>query len=431
MKKISLALSLVLSWAMTTIVEGQGIDPSPKLEKLVVNSSPAFILLGVQPDNIQRPSTPRAFMGGLQSAMVNRQLQPNFGLETNPFAWGRDTFSNQFYANDYFYSAKESIKKNFAVSLATSTSDTVVFGKLKPGLGLGYGLRVTLLPGRVNAAITEKYLEWEKEEIKSIFLDLLDSQHDLGRKSFSDGELDRYYAQITASIDKGYIINGRNERKYILGTNRQKVLKELKDLVDSYKGLKEAEFEKRLPKEIDTLMKYKNLAADFINNSTVGFDREGFTLELAAAGVTVFQNNKWDDSHGGKGAIWLTPSYRINVKGKKANEFTRTVDLMGVFRYMWNNKFVDTASYLDFGGKFQYNKPQWNASFEFVARHASKVPASVRSNWTNCWLFSFNYTLLESATLKFSFGSNFDGNTKVYTQRKDMFVVGGVNLGIF
>ncbi|HEY0652943.1 MAG TPA: hypothetical protein VGD65_07435, partial [Chryseosolibacter sp.] len=56
-----------------------------QIKGLQVNSSPAYVVLGVEPENIQRPNSPSEFVASVQSANVNGQLAPNFALETTPF----------------------------------------------------------------------------------------------------------------------------------------------------------------------------------------------------------------------------------------------------------------------------------------------------------------------------------------------------------
>src|SRR5689334_3661819 len=59
----------------------------PKFESLKLTSAPAYTILGVDPQNIQRPSTPADFIAGAQSAVVNGKLQPNFAIEATPYYW--------------------------------------------------------------------------------------------------------------------------------------------------------------------------------------------------------------------------------------------------------------------------------------------------------------------------------------------------------
>ena len=109
------------------------------------------------------------------------------------------------------------------------------------------------------------------------------------------------------------------------------------------------------------------------------------------------------------------------------------LDLIGVFRLTVNNKAdkVDTADYFDAGMKLQFTHNRWSLSAEGVYRHASKVPASVNRKYTYRFVTSLDYKLSDAITFKFSFGSNFDGNTATYSDPKKMFAVGGLNFGFF
>ncbi len=408
---------------LAAVAQQNGEVPEPELEELLVTSSPAYVLLGVQPENIQRPSTPRDFAGGVQSAIVNGQLQPNFAMEFNPFNWKKKQRSNQFYANDYFYSGVAAAKRNFAISIATSTSDTVVFGELDAGLGIGYGARITLIPGKVNATTRKLFSQWEDAEIRSVFINTLNSFFFLDSiKVFTDNEIDEL---VERNIDAIY------RRQDLLDENKNKLASSLRLYANGFKGLRDHGSQKRKLEIDGKLMRDNKVTAlDKLNTKKVPFDRQGFTLELSVAGVTVIQDNEWKKARHGKTALWLTPCYRLDLSNEEELDLTKSIDFMAVLRCIWNDPAVDTGDYYDIGAKFQYNRSKWNTSFEGTARYASKVPAIIRSNWTSCILIVFNYTINEMATLKFSFGSNFDGNTTTYTKPGKMFAVGGINMAL-
>jgi hypothetical protein len=423
MKKYFFVLFPILSLPLFAISQSSDI-PSPDVKKLVLNSSPAYFLLGVQPENIQRPSTPRELVGGVQSSLVNGTLQPNFAMEFNPFTWNKKTKSNQFYSNDFFYKKKEAVKKNFAISLATSSSDTVVFGNLKKGMGIGYGLRLTLLPGKVNKETTDLFSEWEIQQVKTLWLTILKT-HTPERQFLSINDVttsEDDLKKIEASLRKNGAIRPESITNLML---------ELKTYTKTFSTIKASELKQTVEDKLKQTSDEKIQTINKINAAAIPFERDGFILEVAAAGVTVLQNNEWKQSHHGKTAIWITPSYKFRLENKTDPKDVKSIDFMGVIRYVLNDKAVDTGDYLDLGLKFQYNKNRWNFSFEYCGRHASEVPQNVKSKWTNSWISSFNYTINETATLKFSFGSNFDGNTRTYTQPNKMLAIGGINLGIF
>src|SRR6185437_9811916 len=108
--------------------------PAPQnFQTLQLNSSPAYVLLGVEPTNIQRPSTPSQFVAGLQNAVVNGKLQPNLAFEISPYYLKnpKDTSSKLFNPTDYLLNKKnffQTIYQTLSISLATSSTDSVVFG---------------------------------------------------------------------------------------------------------------------------------------------------------------------------------------------------------------------------------------------------------------------------------------------------------------
>jgi len=396
----------------------------PQLKQLELTTSPAYVLLGVQPSNIQRPSTPRDFAATLQTAQVNGSLQPNFAVETNPFNWNKKPLKNKysFVANDYFSDEIwPAIKKNFALSLATSTTDTAKFGELHKGTGLGYGVRVTLFPGTVNKRTRDDFKAWARAEIKELFANVLQREINKEDHTFSYQDVTRVFDMTAANL---------LARKDIPDHVKPWLLNEL----TIYKGRLAAvsdksELDSLLTAEIDTLSKEKGHALDKINGRKTPFARDGFILEFAAAGLTVMQSNAWDSSMYAKTGIWLTPSYRIDLSSDDDLALIQSFDILGVLRYIWNANRVDPANYLDFGAKVQFNRNDWNLGFEGVFRHASEAPAGVDSRWTYSWVGNFSYTIEENITLRLSFGSQFDGNTRRYTKPNEILAIGGVNFG--
>ncbi|HLA52466.1 MAG TPA: hypothetical protein VK618_04145 [Flavitalea sp.] len=420
-----------LSLCCFIIQGGLAQTPEPDLKKLELTNNPVYVLMNVQPSNISRPSTPRDFAAGIQSAFVNGKIQPNIGMEFNPFNWikkktvnkegQQETTTNSFVYNDYFSKAiLPPIKKNFSISLATSESDTVVFGSLQPGSALGYGMRVTLIPGTVHKPTYQDMEIYAENDMKITFLELLEA--------FIASEPEFKYDFIIRAFDK--TISSLYKRQDI----RREMIPELQRALTIYKGEFTNSFtaEKITVKiEADRVVfddkKLKALAR--IDQRTVPFAREGFILELALAGVSVLERNEWKGMVHGKTGLWITPSYRLDLSDISDPTVIQSLDFLGVIRYLWNNKRVDIGNYFDCGAKLQFNRNDWNFSFEGVARHVSEQLADIQSKWTSSWLVNFSYSLNESITFRFTYGSNFDGNSRTYTQPGKMLAIGGVNFG--
>ncbi|MBW6460418.1 MAG: hypothetical protein K0B08_07565 [Bacteroidales bacterium] len=399
----------------------------PALKQLELTSSPAYVLMGVQPTHIQRPSTPRDFAAGIQSGLVNGTLQPNFAMEVNPFNWNKKEPANNshsFIANDYFDKRPwPAIKKNFALSLATSSTDSVVFGQLHKGTGIGYGIRITIIPGTVHKPTYNDFQEWATADSRTIFVRLLQLMlHNLA--SGADP-----YESISRAMERAkYALH---ERKDIPDGMKA----DISVALDLYKGQFVVIQDKNillamLDNELDTLTENKTMAAGRINQRITPFAREGFILELAHSGVSVLQNNAWGDAVFARAGIWLTPSYRLDLSSETDLGLVQSLDFLGIIRYIWNDNRVEAGHYLDFGVKFQFNRNDWNISFEGIARNASEVPENISSPWTYSWIGNLSYLITQDITLRFSFGSNFNGNTAAYSEPGGVIAVGGVNFGI-
>jgi hypothetical protein len=108
-----------------------------ELQNLKTPTSPAFVILGIEPTSVERPSTPRAFALSLLSAAQGEGgvLPENYAAEFAPYwmrAQPRLTFQEYFRPT-----MLQSLRQTFSVSLATNSvangADSVT--------GVGVGVR--------------------------------------------------------------------------------------------------------------------------------------------------------------------------------------------------------------------------------------------------------------------------------------------------
>lgn len=118
------------------------------LDNLRTPTSPAFVVLGVQPTSVERPTTPRAFALSLLSATGGEGgvVPENYAAEFAPY-WMRSqpqlTFAEYFQA-----SPLQSLRQTFSLSLATAAptgADSTT--------GVGIGFRVSPLTGRASVRL--------------------------------------------------------------------------------------------------------------------------------------------------------------------------------------------------------------------------------------------------------------------------------------
>jgi hypothetical protein len=427
---LSLSSSMLLSQTIPHL-------PDSSFESLKLNSSPAFVILGVEPDNIQRPSSPKQFIAGLQNAIVNGKLKPNLAFEFTPFYTvnpkKNDEKSLRFHPEEYLLDDNnvfDNIKKTLSISLATSESDTVIYGNLKAGTGLGLGIRCILVDAERKKGVINDLKKWQEAEIRRAIYQKIAfaiEEETNFAKATSTGN------NIIEDFKKGPLLNEAfNGLPYefackIVDDIRDEIASDIQANKMTDVGTMEAQFEKKIQKE----NALQSLYLSKINERKFPFTKEGFMLEFAFGEASVFENNEFKNVKFAKTAFWLTPSYRWNVAKNKQN--ISLVDFMGVLRYIINNKrdSIDVTDYLDAGVKGQFTHNKLSGSIEFVGRWLSNKPPTVKSKWTYRLATSIDYKINETLTFKFTFGTNFDGNTATYTEPKKMFAIGGLNFGIF
>jgi len=426
-KLFTLALIYLLQWQYL-----RAQSEPPKFESLKLNSSPAFVMLGTEPDNIQRPSTPTQFVAGMNNAMVDGKLQPNVAFEFSPYYLANPKKDSKQFNPSYYLLDKQNLiktmKRTFSVSMGTSSTDKQVFGNLKPGTGIGLGLNFLLLDGKPSPQLKK----WNDAYIKQAFYDKF-------------AAMARVYAG--KDFDISMIMNQafytlENE---ILPAEEFNTLsqKELKNFIETVRktvlyDLKAAGIEKdkdATVKFLDNLatdaLKVESIELALLNKQSNPLSKQGFMIEFSAGQAHVFEDNNFNELSLAKSAFWLTPSYRWDVSTENSQSIS-LLDLMAVIRFTSNNSEagVDLGNYLDAGTKMAFTQNKWTGSLEFVYRHASETPSNVNKNHTYRLISGIDYKISDLLTFKFNFGTGFDGNTSTYTDPKKIFAIGGLNFGL-
>ena len=177
----------------------------PDLGRTRASSAPAFVLLGVSPSQVERPTTPAdvvASVGSILGRGSDGIVPDGVALEVAPYwlfpAWGLtwEDLNRQWWASVY---------RNLSLSVATlstpdpgSTSDT----------SLAVGLRTQLVPGRPRndcVRAVEAYRALARELTQALVLPPevlreLGERHGFGTPAF-DAEVARLQAERRAPFD--------------------------------------------------------------------------------------------------------------------------------------------------------------------------------------------------------------------------------------
>jgi len=416
-KKIILpALLLLLSYCGYSQDQTPNKNLDNQVKSLQLNSSPAYVVLGVDPENIQRPNSPTDFIASVQSAVVNDKLQPNFAMETSPYYWGKKKPGSKKFdvydyilVNDYW----QNIAKSITLSFATSPSDSITFSKIPGGTGLGLGMHLQLVQGRVSPNVRKNLQGWyQYTRLQGVLESMIQT---LEGANLPIEDMDTWMDETLSVGSNKSISDG--EKMVIKSLLQQK--------------LKKNSF---TPNDLDAIRKVRDdvvtkskTAIGQVNTYQFPLTREGFMLEFAVANASIAANSNWQDLQSAKTAIWLTPSYRFNIN--KDPEIIDFIDLMAVVRVTINSKSTDTSNYIDAGGKLQWVHNKLSLSAESIFRWLSNKPENQAKAYTVRTDVTISYKLNDVVTFKATFGSNFDGNSTHYSDPSKIFAVGGFHFG--
>ncbi|MBA7688676.1 hypothetical protein ES703_97165 [subsurface metagenome] len=134
---------------------------------MLVRNKTCFVVLGIEPTSVERPSTPKAFAVSLLSAKGQSGFLPNnYAVEVAPY-WlsSHPTLIFEDYYNAGF---GQTLLQTLSFSLATSKMsdmDTLIIGT-----GVGFGIRAMLLAGKANSDLNN--LCSQLFEIQNAILDI-------------------------------------------------------------------------------------------------------------------------------------------------------------------------------------------------------------------------------------------------------------------
>jgi hypothetical protein len=422
---------LLLNWAVR----------AQDFEQLRPNASPAYMLLGVSPTEVERPTTPKEFIAGVQAASVNGKLAPNLAMEFTPYELlsasrnDPNTVKAKRYLLDDGYGLN--LARSLSISFATSESDTVVMGSLGRGTSASLGMKLLLCHGRLNRTTTAALLQ-----LTSGFsvLSLVTNINSLVGNNYSDGD-DVLLADLQAAIDAQLAAEQRivQADQRLTDSEKAKGMGLLHAKADEMRAAIQtaangqasinAGAVKGVLASLSTSSRKAPVAALNVLNNKFAFAREGFMLEANAAFLGHFVQNSWDSLQAAKYAVWLTPSYRLNLNKNQFDDVL-LLDFIGLARYTGNNINVDTASYVDMGGKLQFTFNKLTMSAEYVGRILPEFKnASGDLYYTDRITGSLEYVLNNLITLRASFGRTFNGHSSVYDKPSDaLFGMGGLAL---
>ncbi|MCD6012215.1 MAG: hypothetical protein K0Q79_2077 [Flavipsychrobacter sp.] len=356
-----------------------------KIDQLQTPSSPAFTLLDLNPENVERPKNPTDFAVALANATKNFSVIPNsYAVEMAPF-WvmggGKSISYKQFIDHKNGW---QNILQTAVLSAATTTSKSAIDSSDFNQVSVG--LKFSFVRGKVGK-------EWKKWD---------------------------------------------DSASYYLIKNAEAINKIVDSLifVDSALGRKEKDDNEYL-KEATKI--YKNSALKSVLNdlaSKTDFKRYGWKLDFAVGSVLDYPNNTFQTCYVSKVGAWLTGGI----------EKEDGINFLGVVRYTQNvyrkvlndNAIVAnniTVGNIDYGVRvYKDLTEKFTLSLEYVARayfYNSKklIDSNITSpKNTDRYVLSLNYKVGTNKNISFSLGKNFD-NSIIKINNSDLIAALSIGLG--
>jgi len=340
--------------------DGEQDTTKTSFDLLMPPSSPAFILLGIEPSAVERPGTPSDLALTVTNHTDNFSTIPkNFAMDFAPY-W--TFFGNHISFRDF---EADNVSSNFLqtlfLSFATSTDEDE--NQDTSTTSVAVGLKFSVLRGDFDTKF--------KKQLNEVKTDLDQWTMNFGRKfddkKTADSALDdlekKREAAVFGSLERREIMDKIDEREEVL---KKELLAEM------------SEEKKALEKKI----------------GQVRFRRTGWKMDIAAGASMDFVGNDFDNGDFKRWGLWFT--FGREYAGLSA---------LGVFRYLGNENDSDLST-LDVGGRLILdNSKKFSLSTEFVYRSFPNTDNDDEYRFA----FEFDYSIGRSKTLAFTFGRDFEG----------------------
>lgn len=382
------------------------------LDDLKTPSSPAFVLMGIEPASIERPTTPKAVSASILSAYNSSDFLPeSYAMEFSPY-WLRsqpELGFEDYYAN---HGLAETFLQYLTFSIATTKSETVVDSSttiINSSIGLGF--RTRLVEGTVNSDLRNSYIIKKKEVQLAQIIPLITGTLDQGVNSYEELEedLSNKIQYLTENLSLIVIANANDKEKInalkaskaaiqtiIEEQKSQGVVFDAETIIDTVdQTALDSEELRKLAKDVQGLSK----------------ERQGFIWEIAGAVNIDFTNQEYESGDLNKFGFWSTMTYRLDKP---------SVDGSLLTRILTEDKPGDDGVIFDIGGKLSYSYKDLNISGEFI--HRSIITGKIEQNQdqtnglsgsfsvenTTRFTGNFEYKINDGLYLTSSFGKDYE-----------------------
>lgn len=416
MGKYIIVLCIVLN--ATTYIIGQEV-----INNVEMPTSPAAYEIGIQPSSILLRESSEALILSIFSNFQNKKssdLVPNdYALEFSPY-WSSGP---QLTLKNYLFPGSSIVElyRNLSISLASTNhyllGDSTETSSIGIGLRskihfMGYGGKDTLL-NRIKKLEKSLMIRPELNLIVDDAIDAIISDVNNDPAKYKMKFYDIVWPEIEKKLKSIYPNVNLKEIGSFMDGIKDKLdkLPEISPKGDNSKFT--LEFLNLFEEGFSTQEVFNELESEITN-------RQGLTIEFAAAALINFPTNNVEKSVIPRYSIWITPAYRV-FSGS-------IINFLGVFRYEFynmdyyrqyfsSNKFYD--NHYDLGIAISIEFGQFSFHCEAIRRLSNSDRKIGQDNQGRIiyvkdeissyqYLGTFNYNITKGISVNYSFGKGYD-----------------------
>lgn len=342
-----------------------------KIAKLKPQTSPAASILGLDASKLITPKSEQALITSVYSNFLNNSsAQGEFSLEFTPY-WMKDhrlKFKEFIQPADLF---SGQIVRNSSFSIAVTQKFLLGDSTNTTGIGLGYRTSIHFASendiGIINRMET---LLDSADRIRREIIAKIPAKYDEKKK------YDAFLEDFLPEIEKVVRKNVKDKDNALLLT--EQIGSVIKSIAEYPKG------ENIFIEAVDNKL-FSILGIGEVFNSQKKYlaERQGLTIDIAAAAFLNFPDNNFEFSFSPKQALWIIPSYRfeggmnfLNIMGAVRFEFCS----LGYYKnYFPNAEYF--SNNIDYGASIEADFDKFSIRFELTGRTGnSEIPAGIDNN---------------------------------------------------
>jgi len=376
-------LVLGLLAALPAVADGQDRPQEMTLDLLSAPASPAFVVLDVAPEAVERPGSVTDFAFSLQNASNDFSTLPaNYAAAFAPY-W---VFGGRNLKYDDYAAGRGPLLRTAAVSFGTTAEDDSLGNRVR---SLGVGLRMTIVQG----AIDEEFAGY-RETLDSLYDDLAELSEAVAEQIPARLAADPLHASLEAQIAT---LNDQRDALSRAGVgDDDPQIVALDRQIDVAEKLREARLgELHAEIENDLRAAKAGQIADMQQRARdLRVRRLGFNLDLAAGAAWTFPDQEWDSGELRKAGAWLTAAYE-----------GRDLSGLAVGRYVRDD--LRRIDHWDVGLRLLTTRGRFSFSGEALHRSSSDEDL-VEASWRYDLVVDYQYATNQKVGL--TFGKDFDGS---------------------